>query len=100
MSKNIYVGNLSYGLSEQELTDVFSEFGDVASAKIIVDRETGRSKGYGFVEMGNEDQAQSAVTAMDGRDIDGRSAKVSIAKPRQERPHSGGRNFSHGGGRY
>ena len=94
MSRNIYVGNLSYGLSEQELSEAFSEFGDVASAKIIVDRETGRSKGYGFVEMGSEDQAQSAITAMDGRDIDGRSAKVSLAKPRQERPR-GGRNFSH-----
>ena len=94
MSRNIYVGNLSYGLSEEELSNVFSEFGDVASAKIIIDRETGRSKGYGFVEMGTEEQAQSAATAMDGRDIDGRSAKVSIARPRENKPRSGGRNVS------
>ncbi len=93
MSRNIYVGNLSYGLSEEELGNVFSEFGDVASTKIIVDKDTGRSKGYGFVEMGTEEQAQSAITAMDGRDIDGRSAKVSLARPRQERPQ-GSRNFS------
>lgn len=81
---NIYVGNLSYKVSDQELKEVFEEFGDVISAKVITDRETGRSKGFGFVEMGNNDEAQAAIDDLNGTEINGRTVKVNKARPKEK----------------
>lgn len=83
---NVYVGNLSYQMSESDLQGVFAEFGSVDSAKIITDRETGRSKGFGFVEMPSNEEAQAAISALEGKEYDGRNLKVNEAKPREERP--------------
>ncbi|GAB5442977.1 MAG: RNA-binding protein [Fuerstiella sp.] len=83
---NIYVGNLSYNTSSQELEEAFSEFGAVSRANVISDRETGRSKGFGFVEMPDDGDAQAAISAMNDRDLDGRALKVNEARPREERP--------------
>ncbi|HCC20970.1 MAG TPA: RNA-binding protein [Verrucomicrobiales bacterium] len=83
---NIYVGNLSWGLSDSDLEQVFAEYGPVKSAKIIQDRETGRSRGFGFVEMANEDDGRKAIDAVNGMEIDGRSLTVNEARPREERP--------------
>lgn len=80
---NIYVGNLSYQVSDQELQEVFEEFGDVVSAKVIKDRETGRSKGFGFIEMTDDADAQTAIDELDGREINGRAVKVNKARPKQ-----------------
>jgi len=80
---NIYVGNLSYQVSDQELQEVFTEFGNVVSAKVIKDRETGRSKGFGFVEMTNDEDAQTAIDELDGSEINGRAVKVNKARPKQ-----------------
>jgi len=83
---NIYVGNLSYGMTDADLEAVFAEFGEVTSCKIIMDRETGRSKGFGFVEMGTQDAGAAAIAELDGKDINGRNIKVNEARPREERP--------------
>ncbi len=83
---NIYVGNLSYQLTENELAELFSEFGEVESAKIVMDRETGRSKGFGFIEMTNEEQGDAAINELDGKEVNGRNLKVNKARPREERP--------------
>ena len=83
---NIYVGNLSYRISDQQLQEVFEEYGEVTSAKIIKDRESGRSKGFGFVEMANDSEGQTAIDELDGAEIDGRSVRVNEARPREERP--------------
>ena len=91
---NIYVGNLSYQTTEDELRDLFAEFGDVVSAKLIVDKFTGQSKGFGFVEMSNNSEAQKAMDELNGRDVNGRSVTVNQARPRQDRSRGGG-----GGGR-
>ncbi len=80
---NIYVGNLSYKVSDQELMEVFEEFGDVTSAKVIKDRESGRSKGFGFVEMTNDSEAQAAIDELDGAEINGRAVKVNKARPKE-----------------
>ena len=80
---NIYVGNLSYGMSEGELRDAFSEYGEVSSAKILMDRETGRSRGFGFVEMPNQNEAEAAVSQMNGKDLGGRALRVNEARPRE-----------------
>jgi RNA recognition motif-containing protein len=82
---NIYVGNLSYGMSEQELRDAFAEYGDVASAKILSDRETGRSRGFGFVEMPNQSEGEAAVNNLNGKDVGGRALRVNEARPREPR---------------
>lgn len=79
---NIYVGNLAYSVSDDDLKNAFEEFGDVQSAKIITDRQTGRSKGFGFVEMENDDEAQKAIDALDSTEMDGRTVKVNKAKPK------------------
>ena len=92
---NIYVGNLSYQTTEDELRDLFAEFGDVVSAKLIVDKFTGQSKGFGFVEMSNNSEAQKAMDELNGRDVKGRSVTVNKARPRQDRSRGGGG----GGGR-
>jgi len=80
---NIYVGNLQYGLNEDELKSVFEEYGSVESAKIITDRETGRSKGFGFVEMPDDNAAQDAINDLDGAELGGRAMRVSEARPRR-----------------
>lgn len=82
---NIYVGNLSYGLSEEELRDAFAAFGEVTSAKILMDRETGRSRGFGFVEMPNQSEAEAAISNLNGKDLDGRPVRVNEARPRERR---------------
>lgn len=83
---NIYVGNLSYGMSQDDLRSAFEAFGEVSSASIIMDKMTGRSKGFGFVEMPNADEAQAAIKALDGTDMGGRNVKVNEARPREDRP--------------
>ncbi len=82
---NIYVGNLSYGMSEDELRDAFSAYGDVASVKILTDRETGRSRGFGFVEMPNQSEGEAAITQLNGKDVGGRALRVNEARPRERR---------------
>ena len=87
---NIYVGNLSYDMTDNELLEAFAQFGEVISAKIISDRETGRSKGFGFVEMADKDQGEAAIEQLNGQDIKGRALKVNEARPR---PPRGPRQF-------
>ncbi len=82
MNNKLYVGNLSYQLTEQELETQFAQFGTVKSVKIITDRDTGRSKGFGFIEMDNEDQANSCVAELNEKDVNGRNIRVSIARPK------------------
>ena len=82
---NIYVGNLSYTLEESELQDAFAEFGEVSSVKVLSDRETGRSRGFGFVEMPNQAEGEAAVAGLNGKDVDGRALRVNEARPREER---------------
>jgi cold-inducible RNA-binding protein len=94
---NIYVGNLSYDLSEEDLKKAFEEFGQVESAKIISDMYSGRSKGFGFVEMSNEAEAQSAIDGLNGKDLKGRTLNVNQARPRSE--GRGGSKQGRGGGR-
>jgi len=83
---NIYVGNISYSTDDSRLTELFSEFGEVASARVISDRETGRSKGFGFVEMSDDSAAKSAIEALNEKEVDGRTLRVNEARPREERP--------------
>ncbi len=83
---NIYVGNLSYRMNDSELEALFAKFGEVKSAKIIMDRETGRSKGFGFVEMETAIAGNEAIEALNGNDCEGRSLRVNEARPREERP--------------
>ena len=82
---NIYVGNLSYSLSESELRDAFANFGAVSTVKILTDRETGRSRGFGFVEMPNRTEAEAAVANLNGKDVGGRPLRVNEARPRERR---------------
>ena len=86
---NIYVGNLPYSIDRDQLREIFAAYGDVAAARIVNDRETGRSKGFGFVEMADNAQAQAAIEALNGSDIGGRKAVVNEARPREERPMRG-----------
>lgn len=95
MGKNLYVGNLSFDFDDAMLEQLFTEHGTVDSAKVIMDRDTGRSKGFGFVEMSNDDEAQSAISALDGKECGGRNIKVNEAKPRE---NSGGGRGGFGGG--
>jgi len=90
---NIYAGNLAYSVNDQILEETFAEYGTVDSAKVIHDRDTGRSKGFGFVEMPNNDEAKAAIEALNSREIDGRSITVNEARPRTEN-----RGFRGGGG--
>jgi cold-inducible RNA-binding protein len=98
-SMNLYVGNLSYDTSEAKLNDMFAEFGEVLSAKIIMDRFSGRSKGFGFVEMADRGEAEKAVAELNGKEIDGRPIKVNEAKPRSDNRRGGGGGGGYGGGR-
>ena len=95
MGSKLYVGNLSYNVTNQTLNDLFAPHGQVNSAEVINDRETGRSKGFGFVQMGTDEEAQAAIAAMSGQEHDGRALTVNEAKPREER--SGGGGGSRGG---
>jgi len=97
VGKKLYVGNLTYNVNESDLEALFSQFGTVQSAQIIVDRDTNRSKGFGFVEMGSDAEAQAAIQGLDGHDHDGRNLTVNEAKPRE--PRSGGGGYGGGGGR-
>jgi RNA recognition motif-containing protein len=94
----LYVGNLAFETSEDDLRKLFGQFGDVESADIIVDRDTGRSKGFGFIEMPNPTQAKAAILALNGSELHGRTIKASEAKPQERR--EGGRRAFGGGGRY
>lgn len=80
---NIYVANISYNTSDEDIKDLFTEYGEVAFAKIIKDRDSGRSKGFGFVEMPNDEHAKSAIEGLDGREVDGRPLKVNVARDRK-----------------
>lgn len=98
MGKKIYVGNLSYSLNDQSLVDVFSEFGSVQSARIIMDRDSGRSKGFAFVEMATDDEAAKAISKLNGYELAGRALNVSEAKPmapRENRPRQQHGNHEH-----
>ena len=100
MSTKLYVGNLSFNTSAQDLENMFAEAGTVQSANLIEDRETGRSRGFGFVEMSSKEEAQAAIAAFDGKEIDGRNLKVNEAKPREDRGgNGGGGGYGGGGGR-
>jgi len=98
MSNKLYVGNLSFNSSEQDLEEVFAEIGTVESVNIIVDRDTGRSRGFGFVEMSSSEEAQNAISQLDGSEVDGRNLKVNEAKPRENRGGGGGGRGGYGGG--
>ena len=98
MGTKLYVGNLPYSTTSQELNDMFAAHGSVKSADVIMDRETGRSKGFGFVEMGGESEAKAAIAAMNGLQMNGRPLTVNEAKPREDRPGGGRGGFGGGGG--
>ena len=97
VGKKLYVGNLSYSVSSSELQKLFGQYGTVASAEVIQDRETGRSKGFGFVEMGTDSEAQAAISALHDKDHGGRPLTVNEARPREERPRGGGGGGGGGG---
>ncbi|MBI5925158.1 MAG: RNA-binding protein [Aquabacterium sp.] len=97
MGNKLYVGNLAYSVRDQDLQDAFSQYGAVSSAKVMMDRETGRSKGFGFVEMSNDAEAQAAINGLNGQPVAGRAVVVNEARPREERP-AGFRSPYGGGG--
>jgi len=99
MSAKLYVGNLSFGTTEQDLEELFSQSGQVESASIVTDRDTGRSRGFAFVEMATKEAADAAIQALDGRELDGRTLKVNEAKPKEDRGGRGGFGGGGGGGR-
>jgi RNA recognition motif-containing protein len=90
VSKKLYVGNLSFDVSQAQLEEMFGPYGSVRSAQLISDRETGRSKGFGFVEMSSDQEAEAAITGMNGQMMGGRALTVNEAKPKEDRPRSGG----------
>lgn len=96
MGKKLYVGNLPYTVGDGELTQMFAAHGTVQSAQVIMDRDTGRSKGFGFVEMGSDQEAQTAIAAMNGAQIEGRTLTVNEARPKE--PRGGGGGYGGGGG--
>src|SRR5262245_26425872 len=98
MGRRLYVGNLSYQVDSSELEQLFGAHGTVTSAEVISDRMTGRSKGFGFVEMGTDEEAQAAIAALNGQENNGRALTVNEAKPREERPRGGGGGGGYGGG--
>jgi RNA recognition motif-containing protein len=97
MSTKLYVGNLSFDTTTQDLETMFGEIGTVQSTNIIEDRDTGRSRGFGFIEMSSEEEAQSAISTLNGKDVDGRALTVNEAKPREDRGGGGGGNRGGGG---
>ncbi|MEE8423630.1 MAG: RNA-binding protein [Thermodesulfobacteriota bacterium] len=97
---NIYVGNLPWDLSEEDLREAFAAFGEVETAKIVTDRETGRARGFGFVEMSNKDEGTAAISGLNEKDLKGRAIKVNEARPRTENRRPGGGGGGFGGGGY
>jgi cold-inducible RNA-binding protein len=97
VSKKLYVGNLSFSVTESQLQEMFAPYGAVSSAQLITDRDTGRSKGFGFVEMGSGPEADAAINGMNGQMIDGRALTVNEAKPKTDRPRTGGGGGGSGG---
>ncbi len=95
---NIYVGNLAWACTNEDLMQLFSSHGQVARAQVVMDRETGRSRGFGFVEMPNREEALAAIEALNATDMNGRPLTVNEAKPREPRPAGAGRGFGGGGG--
>ena len=100
MGNKLYVGNLPYGVRDNDLEQVFTPFGAVTSARVMMERDTGRSKGFGFVEMGNDAEAQAAIQGMNGQPLGGRSLVVNEARPMEPRPPRSGGGFGGGGGGY
>ncbi|KAL2332606.1 hypothetical protein Fmac_013819 [Flemingia macrophylla] len=96
-SSKLFVGGLSYGVDDQSLKDAFASFGDVVEARVITDRDTGRSRGFGFVNFSSDESANSALSAMDGQDLNGRNIRVSFANDRPSGPRSGGGGYGEGG---
>ncbi len=99
MSMKLYVGNLAYSTTNDSLRTMFSEFGDVQSAQVVMDRDTGRSKGFGFVEMASDQASQAAIAGLNGKDVGGRQLTVNEAKPREDRGRRPG-GYSSGKSRY
>ncbi len=99
MGKKLYVGNLAYSVTDGTLEQMFAAHGSVQSAQVIMDRDTGRSKGFGFVEMSSDHEAQAAIAALNGQQMDGRSLTVNEAKPREDRGGGGRGGGGYGGGR-
>lgn len=95
---NIYISNLSYGVNDADLNELFSEYGTISSAKVIMDRESGRSRGFGFVEMSNEEEGQKAISELNEAEYDGKIINVNVARPRTERSNNGGGYNSNRGG--
>jgi RNA recognition motif-containing protein len=93
MAGKLYVGNLNYQTQEEDLRSLFAQFGEIASANIVVDRDTGRSRGFGFVEFTDEEAAKAAESALNGTELDGRALRVNEARPRQPRKDRGGHSF-------
>ncbi len=93
MGKNLYVGNLSYSVNDAELEELFAQYGKVDSARVISDRDSGRSKGFGFVEMANDNEAEAAIEALNGKENNGRPLTVNEAKPREPRQDRGPRRY-------
>jgi hypothetical protein len=100
MGNKLYVGNLPYSVRDSDLEQAFGQFGSVTSAKVMMERDTGRSKGFGFVEMGSDAEAQAAINGMNGQPLGGRSVVVNEARPMESRPRSGGYGGGGGGGGY
>ncbi len=98
MGNELYVGNLAYTVRDEDLQQLFAEFGSVTSAKVMMDRDSGRSKGFGFVEMGSDAMAQAAIRGLNGKSNDGRALVVNEARPREERPGGFGGGSRRGGG--
>jgi RNA recognition motif-containing protein len=98
MGKKLYVGNLAYGITDSDLEQLFAAYGTVQSAQVIMDRDTGRSKGFGFVEMGSEQEAQAAISGLHGTEAEGRSLTVNEARPKESGGGGGGRGGYGGGG--
>jgi RNA recognition motif-containing protein len=98
MAKKLYVGNLSFDVDSSALEGIFAAFGTVQSAQVIMDRDTGRSKGFGFVEMGNDQEAQAAIAGLNGKEVGGRSLTVNEARPKEDRGGGGGGRGGYGGG--
>ena len=98
MSNKLYVGNLSFNTTEAGLTEAFAPFGQVSRATLVTDRDTGRARGFAFVEMSTAEEAQAAIKGLDGQSLDGRQIQVNVAKPREDRGGGGGGNRGGGGG--
>jgi RNA recognition motif-containing protein len=97
MGSKIYVGNMSFDMDNMSLDEMFKPYGSVVSAQVIMDRDSGRSKGFGFVEMGSDAEAQAAIAALNGKEVNGRALTVNEAKPREDKPRGGGGRGGFGG---